>query len=73
MHAAGQGKICVDFSMQDGDPAQGEAQFGRCAQVKAVDDFQFIQIEIGLVEAVEQNQSVCTRFDNSARKIRQGM
>ena len=64
-------KSAIDFSVQDRDPAQGETQLGRGAQVQAVDDFEFVEIEIRLVEAVEQHQPISAGLDKPLRKIRQ--
>ena len=68
VHAAGQGEIRIDAAMQDGDPAQGQAQVAGCAQVKSVCDLQFFEVEIGLVEAVEEHQSIGACFDEAAEQ-----
>ena len=62
MHAAGQREVSMDLAVQDGDPAQRQTQLGGGAQIKAVDDFQLFQVEVGLVEAVEEHQPIGAGF-----------
>ena len=59
-------------AVQDGDPAQGQAQFVRGAQVQGRHHFQRFDIQVGLVEAVEQHQAVGAGFDQACGKVGQG-
>ena len=45
-------------TVQDGDPAQGQAHGLGRAQVDARGDAHALQVDVGLVEAVEQHQGV---------------
>ena len=65
-------RSALTFAVQDRNPAQRQPQVARSAQFQGSDDFQFFQIEIGLVEAVEQHQAVCAGIDKAAGEIGQG-
>jgi hypothetical protein len=44
-------------AVQDGDPAQGRAQLVRARQDQPGGDAEAVQVEVGLLEAVEQDQA----------------
>ena len=68
----GEGQVSLDLPIQDGDPAQGQAQFIGVAQDQVRDDFQVFQVEIGLVETVEKHQAIRTGFDQPFGDIGDG-
>jgi hypothetical protein len=55
VNSAGGGQTGLDASIQDADPRQRQAQGLRCAQQDIRSKFQFVEINIGLVETIEKN------------------
>ena len=62
MDTAGHAERRVDVPRYDRQPAEPQRQFGRRGQTEVRDDFQVLDIDIGLIEAVEQNQPIRTDF-----------
>ena len=65
VHTSTTSKIGRDLSMQDRNPAQGQPQdfaFPVGADQGFGDDLQRIQIDVRLIEAVEEHQSIYTYF-----------
>ena len=56
---------------KNSDPGQRQAKSLRRAQQDIRTDFQFFQINIGLVEAIEENQRVCAGFVQTMGHVRQ--
>ena len=52
--------------MQDGDPAQWQAQLGRGAELQRRQDLHGLDVDVGLVEAV---QSTAASYSNGANVI----
>jgi hypothetical protein len=52
------GEAGPDAAMKNSDPGQRQAQVLRGAEKHARFDLQFFEVDVGLVEAVEQHQSV---------------
>ena len=61
-----------ELGPQDGDPAQGEPQLPRTAQLDAGDDVEGVDVEVGLVEAIEQHEPVGTGGFDARRKVGHG-
>ena len=57
---------------QDGDPAQRQPQLPRLAQLDAGHDVERLEVEVGLVEAVEQHQPVGAGVDDARREVGHG-
>ena len=47
------------MAIEHSDPAQRQTQILRGAEQNVGEDFQFLQVDVGLVEAVEQHQRIC--------------
>ena len=58
--------------MQNGDPKQGQAYLAGGTQTKRRFDFQILDVNIGLVEAVEQHQGIGPGFIQTLRHISHG-
>ncbi len=71
MHAAGQRQVGRDAPVQDRDPAQRQPQIVRAAERQAGHHLQRLQIEVGLIEAVEQHQPVGAGLGESLGQMRQ--
>ena len=57
MDAAGERQVCLDASIQDGDPAERQAQVIGITQNEVRNDFEGFKVDIGLVEAVKEYQA----------------
>ena len=62
----GQRHVGAELGPQDGDPPQRQAQLPRLAELDAGHDVERVEVEVGLVEAVEQHQSVGAGVDDRA-------
>jgi hypothetical protein len=58
VHAAAGGQVDAKAAMQQGDPAQGEAQVVGGAEQQVGPQLQPFDVDVGLVEAVEQHQPI---------------
>ncbi len=58
MDAGGQREIRFNAAIQYGDPPQRQTQFGRRAQQQMWGDLEILDVQIGLVEAIEKNQPI---------------
>ena len=52
--------VGAELRAQDGDPSQGQSQLAGLAQLDAIHDLERVEIEVGLVEAVEEHEPVGT-------------
>ena len=59
----------AELRPQDGDPAQGQPQLPGLAQLDPGDDVERLEVEVGLVEAVEQHQPVGAGVDDLLREV----
>ena len=58
-----------DLLVEDRDPAQRQPQLLRGGQDQARGDLQGLQVQVGLVEAVEQHQPVGACLDQLAGQV----
>ena len=58
MHAARHGEVGEQFAVEYCDPAQGQAKLVRLAEGEARRDFEVVNVNVGLVEAVEEHERV---------------
>ena len=70
--AAGGGQAGLDAAKENSDPGQRQAQRLRRAQQNVGSDFQFFQIDVRLIEAIEEHQPVGARLVEALRHIRRG-
>jgi len=71
MHAAGSRHAGADVAIKNANPSEGQAQVLRGAEQHVRFDFQFFQVDIGLIEAVEQNQAIGADLIEALCKIGQ--
>src|SRR5580693_4195571 len=69
VHAAGGGQVGSDAAVKDADPSQWKPQRLRSTEQHIGLDLQLIEVNVGLIEAVEQHQSVRARFVELLRHI----
>ncbi len=62
MHAAGDGDVGFDLMVEDGSPVEAETQFMRTAQHQVRRDLHLLQVEVGLIEAVEDDDAIGAGF-----------
>ena len=67
--ACRQGNLGAQLGSEDRDPTEREPQFPRLAQLEAVDHTKGLEVQVRLVEAVEQNESVRAASNGLAREI----
>ena len=58
-----------ELGPQDGDPAQRQAQLPGAAELDAVDHLERLEVEVGLVEAVEQDEPVGALGDDAGGEV----
>ena len=58
----------AELGSQDRDPAQRQPQLPGVAQLEPRLDFERLQVEVGLVEAIEQDQAVGPGVDGRLRR-----
>jgi hypothetical protein len=58
MNAACSSQTGLDAPIQDADPCQRQAQGLGCAQQDIRPNFEFIEVDVRLVKAIEQNQAI---------------
>ena len=68
VHAARARELTADATREQRDPAQREAEVGRRRQVDRRRDVERVEIEIGLIEAVEAHDRVGARVDEPRRE-----
>ena len=69
MHSAGGGELRLHVAVQNSDPGERQAQCLRGAQQHIRANFQFLEINVGLVEAVEQDQSIGAGVVKTVRHV----
>ena len=62
VHAAGDGDVGLHLVIENGGPVQPQAQLMRAAQHQVGRDLQLLQVEVGLIEAVEDDDAVGAGF-----------
>ena len=67
MHPARHGDVRADVAVDHRSPVKPQQQFARMAEREAGHDFQLIDVQVRLIEAVEEDQS------RSRRKYRYGL
>ena len=58
MHSASHCKVCLDAPAEERRPAQAQTQLVRIAQIEVGQNVQILQIKVGLIKPVEDDQSV---------------
>ena len=58
INAARGGKIGSDISIKNSNPMQRQSHVGRCAQRQVWRDRHFLQIDVGLIESIKQNEAI---------------
>ena len=48
----------AELRAEDGDPSQRQSQLAGLAQLDAIHDLERVEVEVGLIEAVEQHEPV---------------
>ncbi len=71
VHAAGDGDVGLDLVIEDRDPVQAQAQLVRAAEDQVRHDLQLLEVEVGLIEAVEDHEAVGAGFVQCVGKVRQ--
>src|ERR1035441_10264271 len=69
MHAAGDGEVGVDVSKQNCSPVKTEQQLVWAAEGEPRDNGEVVNVEVGLIEAIEENKSVDAGFDKLRGEI----
>ena len=71
VHAARRGERRLDLAGQDRQPAEAQQQLGGIRQVQARDRLEGLDVDVGLVEAVEQHEAVGARPVQLLGEVRQ--
>ncbi len=71
MHSASQREIERDAPVKHGDPAKRQAQIVRGAEMQVGHYLKLLQVEVGLVEAIEQHQRSSAGIGEAAGHMRQ--
>ena len=66
VHAAGDGDVGLDLVIENGGPVQPEAQLMRAAQHQVRHYLHLLQVEVGLIEAIEDDDAVGAGFRQAA-------
>ena len=66
VHAAGDGDVGLHLVVEDGRPVETETQLMRAAQHQVRCDLHLLQVEVGLIEAVEDDHAVGARFGRAS-------
>src|SRR5690606_28412513 len=70
--AAGDGDRAVDVGADDGGPAEPQGQLGGVGEVELGDAVEGLEVDVGLVEAVEEDQPVEAEVVEAAADVGQG-
>ena len=70
VHAAGDGNVGFDLVVEDGSPVKPEAQLMWTAEDQVRYHLQLLEVEVGLIEAIEDDDAVGARFGKLAGEVR---
>ena len=60
----------LDLAREDREPAQAQQQLARAREVERRDDLELLDVDVGLVEAVEEDEAVGARVLEPPREMR---